>query len=235
VAAATRPGPEGSRPGHAGQTGGVKPLLRGWIHAAAAVAALVYAVAASWRSWGDLPRFASLLVFGLGMIELYTMSAVLHLGRWRERVHRVLHIVDHAGIFVFIASTYTPLCFNLLTGGMRAVILGLIWTSALAGVIASINARRIPRWVNTGLYLVMGWIVLLVLPDFLEVLPPVAVLLLLLGGLLYTFGAVVYALKRPNPFPRVLGFHEVFHIFTIAAGAVFALVVWIWVVPPAGG
>jgi hemolysin III len=81
----------------------------------------------------------------------------------------------------------------------------------------------------------MGWTVLLAVPDLVQVLPPVALILLLLGGVLYTIGAVVYALKRPNPFPSVLGFHEIFHLFTVAAGAVLALVVWVWVVPPGSG
>lgn len=150
----------------------VKPLLRGWFHAAAAVAALAYTVAACWRSWADLPRFGSLLVFGLGMVELYTMSAIYHLGRWREQARRALRALDHSNIFVLIAATYTPLCFNLLTGWMRVVILGLIWALALAGVLTSTQARHIPRWVNTILYIGMGWLALLALPGFLQVCHP---------------------------------------------------------------
>ena len=225
----------GQRALSVGEAGSLKPLLRGWFHAIAALAALAYTVAACWRSSADLPRLGSLLIFGVGMAELYIMSAIYHLGRWRAHTHQVLRAIDHSNIFVLIAATYTPLCFNLLTGTMRSLILGLIWTLAIAGVVASIYARRMPRWFNTGLYVAMGWTVLLAVPDFLQVLPPVAVILLFLGGLLYTMGAVVYALKRPNPFPTVLGFHEIFHLFTIAAGAVLALVVWIWVVPPGGG
>jgi hemolysin III len=210
-------------------------LLRGWIHAAAAVAALVYTVAVGWRSWGNLPVFGSLLVFGLGMIELYTVSAIYHLGHWHDRARRVLRAIDHSNIFVLIAATYTPLCFNLLAGWMQWVILGLIWVLAIAGVAISTLALHMPRWVNTVLYIGMGWLALLAFPAFLQVLPLIAVGLLVLGGLLYTVGAVVYALKRPNPFPRVLGFHEIFHLFTIAAGMVIALVIWVWVVPSGSG
>jgi hemolysin III len=192
-------------------------------------------VAACWRSSADLARLGSLLIFGLGMVTLYTMSAIYHMGRWRAKTRQVLRAIDHSTIFVLIAATYTPLCFNLLTGEMRSLILGLIWTLAIAGVVASLTARRMPRWFNTGLYVAMGWTVLLAVPDLVQVLPPVALILLLLGGVLYTIGAVVYALKRPNPFPSVLGFHEIFHLFTVAAGAVLALVVWVWVVPPGSG
>lgn len=216
--------------GQAGQVGNVRPLLRGWFHAGAAVAALAYTAAACLLTWGDAPRFCSLLIFGLGMVELYTVSAIYHRGHWRSRAHNVLRAMDHSNIFVLIAATYTPLCFNLLLGWERWVILGLIWALAVAGVVTSTIAHNMPRWVNTVLYIVMGWLALLAFPRFLEVLPPASVGLLVLGGLLYTVGAVVYALKRPNPFPRVLGFHEIFHLFTIAAAIAFASVIWEWVV-----
>ncbi len=100
------------------------------------------------------------------------MSAIYHLGRWREQARRALRALDHSNIFVLIAATYTPLCFNLLTGWMRVVILGLIWALALAGVLTSTQARHIPRWVNTILYIGMGWLALLALPGFLQVCHP---------------------------------------------------------------
>ncbi len=215
----------------AGSPAAPKPLLRGWFHAGAAVAAVVLTGALAWASRADGPRLLSMVVFGLSMIELYTVSAVYHIGSWAPRPHRVLRSLDHANIFLLIAGTYTPLCFNVLAGPLRVAILALIWILALAGVILSVVTTRLPRWVGTGLYIGMGWVAVLALPAFLAVLPWPPIALLAVGGALYTAGAVVYARQRPNPFPRVLGFHEVFHLFVIAGGAVLALVIWVWVLP----
>jgi hemolysin III len=180
----------------------------------------------------------SMLVFGLSMVELYTVSAVYHIGSWRDRPRRVLRALDHSNIFVLIAGTYTPLCFNLLDGWARVAMLVTIWVLALAGIglsVVSIGIAGIrfdvPRWVSTALYIAMGWVAIFALPAYLAVLPWGAVGLLLVGGALYTVGAVVYAKKWPNPFPRVLGFHEIFHLFVVAGGAVFAIVIWTWALP----
>lgn len=212
-----------------------KPLLRGWFHAAAALAALGLTIALAWRSHTDVARLISMLVFGLSMIELYTVSAIYHIGRWREGQRRVLRSVDHANIFVLIAGTYTPICVNVLGGWVRVALLVAIWALAAAGIGVALFAARIPRWVNASLYVGMGWVGVLALPAFAAVLPWAALATLLLGGLLYTLGAVVYALKRPDPFPRILGFHEVFHLFVVAGGVAFAVMVWIWAFPALRG
>jgi hemolysin III len=206
-----------------------KPLMRGWSHALAALASLLLTIALCWESRADLPRLISLLIFGLSMLELYTISALYHIGRWGPRPDRVLRAIDHANIFVMIAGTYTPLCFNLLSGWLRVTILIVIWALAVVGVGLAILTLRLPRWVNAALYIGMGWVVVLVLPAFLAVIPWYAVATLLLGGIFYTIGAVVYARKRPDPFPRVFGFHEIFHLFVIFGSIAFASCIWIWV------
>jgi hemolysin III len=205
-----------------------KPLLRGWSHALAALAALVLTIALCWQSYADLPKFFSMLIFGLCMLELYTMSALYHIGHWSEKTSRVLRAIDHANIFLMIAGTYTPLCFNLLSGWLRITILLVIWVLAALGVSLAIFTLRLPRWVTASLYIGMGWVVVLALPAFLAVVPWYAVATLLLGGALYTVGAIVYARKRPDPFPRVFGFHEVFHLFVISGSIAFASCIWIW-------
>jgi hemolysin III len=207
-----------------------KPLMRGWSHVLAAMASLLLTVALCWRSSTDLPRLISLLIFGLSMLELYSISALYHVGRWREKPRRILRAIDHANIFVLIAGTYTPLCFNILSGWLRIVILVVIWALAALGVGLAIFTLHLPRWITAALYIGMGWVVVLALPAFLAVLPWYAVAILLLGGVLYTIGAIVYARKRPDPFPRVFGFHEVFHLFVIAGSAAFASCIWIWAV-----
>src|SRR3984893_12462047 len=193
-----------------------KPLLRGWFHAVAAACAVALTVVLCWLSRGDIPKLISMLIFGLSMIELYTISAIYHIGKWSEPRRRLLRAIDHANIFVLIAGTYTPLCFNLLSGWLRPAILITIWLLAAIGIGMATFTLHTPRWLTASLYVVMGWVVVIALPAFLAVVPWTAVALLLLGGILYTIGAVVYARRWPDPFPRVLGFHEIFHLFVIA-------------------
>ena len=208
-----------------------KPLLRGWSHALAALAAVVVTILLLVQTQADPVRFFSVLVFGLSMIGLYLGSAVYHLGRWQGRRYTLLRAIDHANIFLLIAGTYTPICVNVLTGSLRILVLSLIWTVGLAGALATVLTLRLPRWASTGLYLGMGWVALIAFPQLVQRLPWQAIAMLLSGGLLYSMGAVVYALKRPNPLPHVFGFHEIFHLFTIAGGAAFVVMIWIWVGP----
>lgn len=208
-----------------------KPLLRGWSHAIAALGAVVVTIILLLQTHGDTLRFVSLLVFGLSMIALYVGSAVYHIGRWHGRSEAVLRAIDHANIFLLIAGTYTPICVNVLTGTLRVVALSLIWTIGLAGALGTVLTLRLPRWLSTSLYLGMGWLSLITLPQLIQLLPWQAIAMLITGGVLYSLGAVVYALRRPDPVPHIFGFHEVFHLFTILAGAAFILTIWIWVVP----
>ncbi|HEY7356928.1 MAG TPA: hemolysin III family protein [Ktedonobacterales bacterium] len=182
-----------------------KPLLRGWSHALAAVGAVCLTIALCWQSRRDPPRLLSMLIYGLSLCELYLISALYHLGSWATPIRRRLRALDHANIFLFIAGTYTPLCFNILSG----------W----------------PRVVGTSLYIGMGWVAVFALPAFLALLPWQATGLLVLGGLLYTIGGIIYARRWPDPFPRVFGYHEVFHLFTIAAGLAFTVVIWAYALP----
>lgn len=210
---------------------GQKPLLRGWSHALATLAAVVVTILLLVETRDDAVRFVSVLVFGLSMIGLYLGSAVYHLGRWQGRRLALMRAIDHSNIFLLIAGTYTPICVNVLTGWLRVVVLLLIWTIGLSGVISTLLQLHLPRWASTGLYLGMGWVSLITMPQLVQLLPWQAIAMLVAGGVLYSIGAVVYALKRPNPLPRIFGFHEIFHLFTIAGGAAFVAMIWIWVVP----
>src|SRR5579883_2612533 len=172
-----------------------KPLLRGWFHAGAALVSLALTVALCWATRHDPPRMISMLVFGLSMIELYTVSAVYHIGtgHWSAKTARRLRALDHANIFVLIAGTYTPLCFNVLSGWLRPTLLITIWLLAALGVglTAFPLTLRLPRWVNAALYIAMGWVAILALPAFLAVLPWPFVATLILGGVLYTIGGII--------------------------------------------
>lgn len=221
-----------SRPGKQRGVGyEIKPLLRGWSHALAAVGAAIVTVLLLSATYHDPPRFGSLLIFGLTMIALYAMSAIYHIGSWQGRRYHVLRAVDHANIFLVIAGTYTPICVNVLTGNLRIAVLALIWTLGLGGAIGTVLMLRLPRWVSTLLYLSLGWVSLITLPQLIRLLPWQAIALLVGGGVLYTIGALVYAFRRPNPLPHIFGFHEIFHLFVIAGSAAFVIMIWIWVVP----
>ncbi len=200
-----------------------KPLLRGYLHAAAAMAAVICTIILAVMSADDRPKQISLLVYGASSILLFGWSALYHLGNWSPGVSKLFRRIDHANIFILIAGTYTPVAFNLLTGGGRVALLVLVWTLAALGMFAAAPALRIPRQVLAGLYVALGWVALGFLPQIAAVIGASALLLMGVGGALYTLGAVVYAFHRPNPWPRVFGYHEVFHLATIAAAASFLL------------
>jgi len=208
-----------------------RPLLRGRLHAGGAVLAIVATALLVERTWSDTLRAVTMLIFGLSMVELYVVSATYHMGPWEGRKRSVFRALDHANIYVLIAGTFTPICVNVLDGWLRVAVLAVVWVLALSGVLAAAFALRLPRWGSVALYLILGWVALPALPELFRLLPAEPIALMFLGGVFYSVGAVVYALRRPDPFPRVLGFHEVFHLFVIAGSAAFFAVVWIWVVP----
>lgn len=197
-------------------TAPLKPKLRGWLHAGMwpilQLAGLALLVAAP-----TMVGRAGVAIYLVGASVLFGTSAVYHRGTWSERVGGVLRRLDHANIFLFIAGTYTPLSLMLLEGNDRVVLLALIWSVAAAGIVFKMLWMAAPRWLYTLLYLVMGWAAVGWLPQFWAAGGPLIVALIAVGGLVYTAGAVVYALKRPDPFPTWFGFHEIFHACTIVA------------------
>ena len=201
----------------------VKPRLRGWLHLATAPATLAAGVVLVALSPTAATRLGS-AVYAVCSVVLFTVSAVYHRGRWSPRVDGLLQRVDHASIFLLIAGTYTPFCVILLRGTDRVVMLSLIWSGALLGMAFRVLWVRAPRWLYTPLYIGLGWAAVFFFPQFAEgahrlgVGLGVAVLALIgVGGALYTAGGVVYGFRRPDPWPRWFGFHEVFHTFTILA------------------
>jgi hemolysin III len=198
-----------------------KPLLRGYLHAGAAVAAVICTILLAVASASDRAKQISLVIYGASSILLFGWSALYHLGNWSPRTRKLFRRIDHANIFVLIAGTYTPIAFNTLTGPWRVALLAIIWSLAALGMVAAAPALRIPRPVMVGLYVAMGWVALAFLPQIASAVGLASIGLLALGGALYTLGALAYALHKPNPWPRVFGYHEVFHLATIAAAASF--------------
>jgi hemolysin III len=208
-----------------------KPLLRGWSHAVAAVVAVAGLVSLVVITRHDPAKLVSMAVYGTGLVLLFAVSATYHIFNWPPRVKDWLRRADHATIFVFIAATYTPLVFNVLDGWWRLGVLITIWVCALAGVAGAAPFLRIPRAALAGLYLAMGWIAVVALVPLSAALGWAAALLMALGGLQYSLGAAAYAFRRPRLWPRVFGYHEVFHLAVITASITFYVIVVYYAVP----
>lgn len=205
------------------------PLLRGvshfwavWFAAAGAIVLFVLATGA--------PARIAAAIYGLGLIALFGGSALYHRWRWDPRWRPLLRRVDHSTIFVFIAASYSPVGILVLEGTLQVVMLITVWTGAVAGVVFSLAWIDAPRWLQSSLYVGLGWVAIIALPSIVQELGAAPVSLIGAGGVLYTAGAVVYALQRPNPWPSVFGFHEIFHAFVIAAAVCHFVAMAGWVV-----
>jgi len=208
-----------------------KPLLRGWSHAAAALVSVAGLASLVVITRHDPAKLVSMAVYGTGLVLLFAVSATYHIFNWPPRVKDWLRRADHATIFVFIAATYTPLVYNVLDGWWRLGVLITIWICALAGVVGAAPFLRIPRAALAGLYLAMGWIAVVALVPLTAALGWAAALLMALGGLQYSLGAAAYAFRRPRLWPRVFGYHEVFHLAVITASITFYMIVVYYAVP----
>jgi hemolysin III len=193
----------------------VKPRLRGWLHAgmaplalAAGIVLISLAATPAGVVGGAIFLTASVLLFGT--------SGVYHRGTWGALGQAILRRMDHSNIYVFIAATYTPLALILLDGASRVTLLVLIWSAALGGLFFRVLWLSAPRWLYTVLYIVMGWAALGWLGAFYHAAGLPVVILIVAGGICYTLGAIVYARKRPDPSPAWFGYHEIFHVGTIA-------------------
>lgn len=208
-----------------------RPLLRGWSHAVAAVGAAVFTVALVVRCLGDAPRLSTMLLYGLSAVGLFACSAVYHVITWSPARRKILRALDHGNIYLMIAATSTAIGANVLTGWERIALLTSVWLIATIGMMVSVFHVRLSAVPRVGLYLLTGLTGVIALPGLLAALPPLAIAGIVAGGVLYAVGGVIYALERPNPYPRVFGYHEIFHLLVIAGSVAFGAVIWIWVVP----
>ncbi|MET7745541.1 hemolysin III family protein [Streptomyces sp. NPDC005385] len=194
----------------------VKPRLRGWLHAGMVPLSLIAGIVLICLARTPQATVAC-AVYSVTAWMLFTTSAVYHRGTWGPLGEALLRRLDHANIFLIIAGTCTPLAVLLLPPDQRSVLLWIVWVGALAGIAFRVFWVGAPRWLYTPCYLALGWAPVRYLPDFLHTGGVAVLTLIVAGGLLYSAGAVVYALKRPDPSPRWFGFHEVFHALTVAA------------------
>jgi hemolysin III len=205
------------------------PMLRGWLHGAMTPLTLG-AVWVLWRSVHDGPLArASVAVFGVCLVGLYTTSALCHLPRWSVRARAALSRWDGAMIQLFIAGTFTPIGFHTLDGHWRLWSLVVAWAVAITGAAIAVSPLSAPRWLGTLGYIGVGWLSVVPFTKIIGALPWEGSGLIVLGGVLYTLGGVVYAARRPDPFPAWFGYHEVFHLFVVAGSTAHYLTIWRYV------
>jgi len=199
-----------------------RPLLRGWMHACAFVVALVAAPLLVLRAKSPWVATA-LTIYVTSIVALFGVSASFHRVKWSAAGRRRMRRADHSTIFIAIAGTYTAVAGLALHGWARILVLTFVWVGALGGITLRQVWLDAPKWAIALPYVVVGWSAMAVAPELVREMGGAGFTLLLIGGLFYTAGAIVYALKKPDPYPRVFGYHEIFHACTVV-GAVLHFV-----------
>jgi len=192
----------------------VKPLLRGVLHQIAFFVSLVVGALLIAGSDGERRQFAA-AVFAASVALCFGASALYHRVTWSPRVRPWMRRIDHAGVYLLIAGTYTPVGLLVLDGTWRYVVLATVYAGAAAAVVLKFVWVDAPKWLAAAIGIALGWVAVVVLPQLVDRIGAGAVALLLAGGLAYTAGAIVYARRRPNPIPHTFGYHELFHALTI--------------------
>lgn len=203
-------------------------------HGVGTVLALVGGVLLVVLSAGDGRRMVAFAIYATSLVLLYLASTLLHAVRARPEVLRRLRVFDHAAIYLLIAGTYTPIALVTLAGVSPAwgwSVFGVAWGAAGLGVLFKLVWLDAPRWLSTALYLALGWMAVVAIAPLVQALPWSALAWLAAGGAFYSVGAVVYALKRPDPWPKVFGYHEVWHLFVLAGSTCHYVLMLRYVLP----
>jgi len=196
----------------------LKPRFRGLSHALAFVASLPLGLVLVLEAETGLGLVAA-IVFAASVAVMFGVSGLYHCLNLPEARRRWLRRLDHAGVYGLIAGTYTPFGLLVLDGAWRFVVLAIVWSGALAAVVLKFVWLDAPKWLSAVIGIALGWVGVVIFPQLLDEIGVGGLLLVLVGGLVYTAGALVYAFRRPDPYPAVFGFHEVFHVLVIAAVA----------------
>jgi hemolysin III len=211
----------------------LKPRFRGVLHQWAFFVSLVGGVVLVVAAPAGLPTLAT-TIYAVSVAALFGVSALYHRITWESAdARRWMRRLDHTMIFFLIAGTYTPFGLLVLDGTLAVAILCAVWGGALAGVVLNLIWIDSPKWVTAAVYVSVGWVAVIAFPKLISELGVMAIVLLALGGVLYTLGAVVYARKKPDPSPAVFGYHEIFHALVIAAAALQYAVIAFYVLPEA--
>lgn len=194
-----------------------RPFMRGRLHEWAFFMSLPMGVALVATAAGAVSRVAA-TVYALSLAALFGTSATYHRITWSPRARAVMRRLDHSMIFVLIAGTYTPFCLIVLHGAWAYAVLATVWAGAISGILLKTLAYERTQKIGGALYIVLGWVVIIALPQIVGGMSTTGVALLAIGGVLYTAGAVVLFRRRPDPSPRIFGYHEIFHSMVVGAG-----------------
>lgn len=204
--------------------------MRGWLHFwsfAVSIAACATLIAVSASLVGGGAALAT-SIYSVTILGLFGISALYHRRTWKTaRSRMIMKRLDHSMIFLFIAGTYTPVIALTMEPDRARVVLAIVWIGAFAGVALKLRWPHAPAWVGVPIYLALGYVAVFVLPDLLRGGGVAALVLLLVGGLFYTVGAIFYATRWPNPWPRTFGFHEFFHAATVLAAVCHHVAIWL--------
>ncbi|HEV8652944.1 MAG TPA: hemolysin III family protein [Actinomycetes bacterium] len=208
----------------------VKPRLRGVLHQYAFFVSLGSGTLLVVLAAGSRASVAA-AVYAASVSALFGVSALYHRVTWTAPARRRMRRLDHAMIFLLIAATYTPVGLLVLQGTLATVVLAVVWGGALAGIVLELAWTGAPRWLGGAVYLALGWVAIVAMPQLFTRLGVAGGLLIVAGGLVYSAGAAVYAMRRPDPVPAVFGYHEVFHVLVIAGVAAHFLAISLFAVP----
>jgi hemolysin III len=207
--------------------------VNGLTHLCGAIAAFFGMIAMLIIAKGTCTKVVSIMVYSLGLIAMFSASAIYHMARVNPTALQTLRKIDHSAIFLLIAGTYTPFCLLAFTGFWHWGLLVLIWAIAAIGIVVKIFYISSPRWLHTGIYVIMGWLCVMAAPQMPSVLPVNAIIWLFIGGVFYTIGAVIYATKILDFVPGKFGFHEVWHIFVLLGALAHFIAIMALLVLPA--
>jgi hemolysin III len=207
-----------------------KPRLRGVLHQYSFFVSLVLGAMLVILAHDGKARLA-VAIYAFGLSALLGTSALYHRVTWKPRARAWMRRLDHSMIFVLIAGTYTPFALLVLHGTLSSAILIVVWAGALGGIVLNLVWVSAPKWLTATVYVALGWVAVAAMPALAHELGAFGVGLVMFGGLLYTAGAVIYALGRPNPAPATFGYHEIFHALVVAAAAAHFAVVAFYALP----
>lgn len=207
--------------------------IRGFLHGFAALAALVGTIYLVARTWGNVAALVGSLIFGVALLVMYTVSSLYHSVPWSETWKRRLQRVDHSMIYLVVAGTFTPIAIGGLEGVAVWWCLSLVWAIALVGISLKFVLAEVSTKLSVTLQLVMGWTIILWLPQIWTSLGTGAIVFIAVGGLFYTAGTFIFMTKRPRLFPRSFSYHELFHVFVVLASVFHFMAVALYAVPAA--
>lgn len=205
--------------------------VNGLTHFFAAIVAAVGLIVLIVLGWKSVLKEISFSVYGISLILLFAASATYHMVKAKPKILENLRKLDHSAIYLLIAGTYTPFCVVMFQGFWQWGLLAIIWSLAIIGIVVKLFIIKAPRWLTAGVYIVMGWLCIAAIGEMLKVLPAGALAWLIVGGVIYTLGAIVYITKKLDFLPGKFGFHEVWHIFVILGALAHFIAVAVYIAP----